>query len=100
MAVKILISRQFRQDKMSDAHNLPKEMRSVATLRPGYISGQTLASADIPNKLVVVSTWSGPKRWEAWYKDQKRIAFSKKLEGLLVAPEQVEVFMAGHEASE
>jgi heme oxygenase (mycobilin-producing) len=100
MAIKVLISRQFKQDRMSDAHNLLKEMRSVATLRPGYISGQTLASADNPNKLVVVSTWSGPKRWEAWYRDGKRVAFSKKLEELLVAPEHVEVFMAGHESSE
>lgn len=100
MAVKVLISRQFRQDRISDAHNLLKEMRSVATLRPGYISGQTLASADNPNKLVVISTWTGPKRWDTWYKDAKRLAFSKKLEDLLVAPENVEVFMAGHESSE
>ncbi len=100
MAIKVLVSRQFKQDRLNEAHNLLKEMRSVATLRPGYISGQTLASADNPNKLLVVSTWTGPKRWDAWYKDEKRKAFSKRLGELLVSPEQIEVFIAGHEAAE
>ena len=98
MAIKVLISRQFKRDRTNEAHNLLREMRSVATLRPGYISGQTLVGVENANKLVVVSTWSGPKRWEEWLKDEKRKEFSKRIEELLVSPEQVEVFFAGQES--
>jgi quinol monooxygenase YgiN len=98
MAVKVLISRQFKQDRINEAHNLLKEIRSVVTLRPGYISGQTLVGAENPNKLVVVSTWSGQKRWEEWLRDEKRKEFSKRIGELLVSPEQVEVFFAGQES--
>ncbi len=95
MAVKVLITREFRQDKLNEAHQLLKELRSVVTLRPGYISGQTLISSDNPNKLVVVSTWTGQKRWEDWKADPKRKEFSQKMESLVESPEKVEVFLAG-----
>ncbi len=97
MAIKVMISRQFKQDRINEAHDLLKQMRSVVTLRPGYISGQTLVSAENPSKLAVVSTWTGQKRWEDWLKDEKRKEFSKRIGELLVSPEQIEVFFAGHE---
>lgn len=98
MAVKVFITRQFKQDGVDRAHQILKEIRSVVTLRPGYISGQTLISADIPNKTVVVSTWAGPNRWDEWKNDPKRKEFSEKLKPLLESPEQIEVFLTGTES--
>ena len=95
MAVKVLITRKFKQDKIDEAYQLLMELRSLATLKKGYISGQTLISADNPNKLVVVSTWSGRKSWDEWQADEKRKEHSKKMEKLLEAPEEIEVFLAG-----
>ena len=100
MAVKVLISRQFKQDRINEAHDLLKKMRSVVTLRPGYISGQTLVAAKNPNKLVVVSTWSGQKTWEEWVNDEKRKEFSKRIGEMLISPEQVDVFFVGQESPE
>jgi len=97
MAVKVLITRNFRKNQMNQAHKLLMELRSLVTLRPGYISGQTLVNADNPNKVVVVSTWSGRKRWDEWYGDPKRKEFSEKLGAFLEFPEQIEVFLAGEE---
>lgn len=97
MAVKVLITRQFKKDQINQAHKLLMELRSVVTFRPGYISGQTLVNADNPNKLVVVSTWSGRKRWDEWYADPKRKEFGEKMGALLESPEQVEVFLTGEE---
>ena len=95
MAVKVLITRKFKQDKIDEAYQLLMELRSLATLKRGYISGQTLISADNPNKLVVVSTWSGRKSWDEWQADKKRKEHSQKMEKLLEAPEEIEVFLAG-----
>jgi heme-degrading monooxygenase HmoA len=100
MAVKVLITRQFKKDKIDEAYQLLMGLRSLATLKGGYISGQTLISADNPNKLVVVSTWSGRKSWDAWQADEKRKEQSKRMEELLEAPEEIEVFLAGVQESD
>ncbi|MEJ2718041.1 MAG: antibiotic biosynthesis monooxygenase [Deltaproteobacteria bacterium] len=100
MAVKVLITRTFKQERLQQAYQLLMELRSSATLKKGYISGQTLISADNPNKLVVVSTWSGRKSWDAWQADEKRKEHAKTMGELLEAPEQIEVFFAGVQDSD
>jgi len=100
MAVKVLITREFKAGKANEALRLLMELRSKVTLRPGYISGQTLIGADTPNRLVVVSTWSDRKKWEKWYADPERKEFSKKMEDLLQAAENVEVFYPGERSAD
>ncbi len=100
MAVKVLITRQFKAGMTDEAFKLLTEVRSKVTLKPGYISGQTLVSADKPNKLIVVSTWTGRKQWEAWRADESRKELSNKIEPLLEGPEQIEVFYTGRPAED
>jgi len=101
MAVKVLITREFKKDKFDQAYKLLMELRSMATLRSGYLSGETIISADNPNKLVVISTWVSQKRWEDWHGNAKRDEFVKKLEDdYLVGPEHVEVFLVGEKIPE
>ena len=100
MAIKVLITRRFKAEKVNEAHALLTQLRSLATLQPGYISGQTLISGDNPNKLVVVSTWAGKKGWKAWEADEKRREFSQRLNEYLESPEEVEVFLAGTQTDE
>lgn len=95
MAVKVLITRKFKPDKVDQAQKLLMEARSKATLQPGYISGQTLMCADDPHKLVVVSTWANRKGWDAWQSSDERAAMTKKMEELLEGPEEWEVYYAG-----
>ena len=100
MAVKVLITRHFKEDKLNEAHALLMQLRSLATVQPGYISGQTLISTQEPNKLVVVSTWAGPGAWKQWEVNEKRRGFTKNMEAYLQAPESTEVFLAGIQADE
>ncbi len=95
MAVKVLITRKFKPDKVDQAQKLLMEVRSKATLHPGYISGQTLLCADDPHKLVVVSTWANRKGWDAWQASDDRAGMTKRMAEFLVGPEQCEVFYAG-----
>lgn len=101
MAVKVLLTREFKKDKLDQAYKLLMELRSLATLRNGYLSGETIISSENPNKLVVISTWVSQKRWEEWHNNQKRKDFVKKLEEEhLQRPEQVEVFFVGEKIPE
>lgn len=100
MAVKVLITRKFKEEKFDQAHKLLMQLRSLATLQNGYMSGQTLISADEPRKLVVVSTWASRKRWEEWHANEKRRKFSKELEMALEGPEMTEVFLVGERPPE
>jgi len=100
MAVKVLLTRKIKQDKLNEAYKLLMELRSLATLRLGYLSGETLISATEPNKILVVSTWVNRKRWNEWHNSDKRKEFSKKLESVLEEPEKTEVYLAGEKIPE
>jgi quinol monooxygenase YgiN len=100
MSVKVLISRKFKPDVMKEAYKLLMELRSIVTVRPGYVSGETLFCADDPHKILVISTWVNRKRWREWRTSEKRLAYVKKMEALLVGPEHYEVFIAGEKEPE
>jgi heme oxygenase (mycobilin-producing) len=100
MAVQVFITRKFKADKVGQANRLLMELRSMATLRKGYMSGQTLVAADDPNKVIVISTWSSRQRWEDWYQDPNRVDFSKKLGAFLETPETSEVYLVGEKMAE
>ncbi len=100
MAIKVLITRKFGPDNLKQASRLLMELRSLATLQRGYMSGETLVSAKDPNKLTVLSTWISQKRWEEWQKSSERNEFSKKIEPLLETAEETEVFLVGEKAPE
>lgn len=100
MAIKVLITRELKPGKLEEAYKLLMELRSMATLRLGYLSGETMVGADNPNKLVVVSTWVSRKRWEEWSQEQRRQDFCRKLEQYLASPEHIEVFHSGEKIPE
>lgn len=100
MAVKVLITRELKPGKLEDVYKLLMELRSMATLRLGYLSGETIVGADNPSKLVVISTWVSRRRWEEWSQEQRRKDFSQRLEPYLAAPEHVEVFHSGEKIPE
>jgi heme-degrading monooxygenase HmoA len=97
MAVKVLITRNFKEDRLEKAYKPLMELRSVVTLRRGYISGETLVSAGDKKKVLVISHWMSLERWEEWQNDPRRQEFVERLESLLEGPEKVEIFLAGRD---
>jgi len=100
MAIKVIISREFKPDAIKDAYQCLMELRSLATLQVGYVSGETMVSADTPNKLVVISSWTSRNRWDEWCNDPKRREYASKMEKLLQSPETTEVFLVGDKIPE
>jgi quinol monooxygenase YgiN len=100
MAVKVLTTRRFKKDKVDEGYRLLAQMRSVGTLRAGYVTGHTLISVEEPNKLMVISTWTDIRGWQAWQSSEQRQAFAEKIAQLLESPEHVEIYTVGQKESE
>jgi heme-degrading monooxygenase HmoA len=80
MNAKILIKRKFVKGKKKEIIALLKELRTCALGQHGYISGQTLASADEPQTLMVIGTWQNIESWHNWQENDTRQALEKMLE--------------------
>ncbi len=85
---------------MEEAYRLLLELRSLVTLRQGYISGETLISATDPQTILVISTWINAKKWDEWVQTEKRNEYNRKLEPLLEGPERTEVYFTGEKQPE
>jgi heme-degrading monooxygenase HmoA len=95
MAVKILITRKVPQEKAREMLGLFREMRSLATAQPGYISGETLKSRDRQDVYLVISTWQGPEDWDKWLQSKQRQEIQAKIDHLLGGKTEYEVFNYG-----
>ncbi len=93
MAVTVMIDRTFKPEGIEKAYEVLVKLRSLATLEPGYISGQTLVAANNPNRLVVMGTWASVQQWEKWRDSELRAEQSAKLKPLLASPEKVDILM-------
>ncbi len=95
MAVKILIKRNVPQDKAKEMIRLFRQMRSLATEQPGYISGETLKSLDKPDLFLVISTWQSSEDWEKWLINEGRQKIQKEIDALLGGNTQYEMYHYG-----
>lgn len=94
MAIAILITRQFKKGEIEiqQANELNLKLRALATVQPGFISGQSMISQDNPHRIIVLSRWASREDWENWIATPIRKTFMEKLENVLESPEQIEVF--------
>ena len=80
MHAKIIIKRKFVKGKQKEIIALLRELRAGALHQPGYISGQTLTSADDPQTLVVIGTWQDMESWYNWKENNTRKTLERMLE--------------------
>ena len=94
MAIKVLITRRFKDAYIHEAHYHNAEIRALATVQPGYVSGKTIINIDNPNEMIIVSTWESRKDWDNWYKKEVRQDYYKKLRLALEAAEEISFFQS------
>lgn len=92
MAINVLIKRRFKDEYVHEAHYHNAEIRALATVQPGYISGKTIINIEDPKEMIVVSKWSSKEDWDNWYKTPERQAFYKKLRLSLEAGEKISFY--------
>ena len=95
MAVQVLIRRKIMETKAKEVAPLIVKLRSLATIQPGYISGETLVSHDDPQDVLVIGTWQDMESWQAWKENPKRKEFEAMLELYQESPTSYEAFMLG-----
>ena len=84
MAVEVLIRRKIMEIKAKEVSPLIVKLRSLATIQPGYISGETLNCIDPPgrNEYLVRSTWHSVEDWEKWLHSKERAALNDQIDQL------------------
>lgn len=92
MLVKVLIKRRVTQDKEAALLDLITQLRTLASRQPGYISGETLRSADNPDEYLVISTWQTLDDWKRWLASKERAALQEQIDKLLGQKTQYEIF--------
>ena len=95
MAVKALIKRHFRKDLNHDAHYHNAELRALATVQPGYISGQTMVDMNNSDEMIIISTWESKDDWDNWHNSTVRKDYYKKLRFLLESEEEISFYSVG-----
>jgi antibiotic biosynthesis monooxygenase (ABM) superfamily enzyme len=84
MAIEVLIRRKVMAGKAKELSPLIVKLRSLATIQPGYISGETLICIDPPgrNEYLVRSTWHSVENWKKWLHSKERAFLDDQIEQL------------------
>jgi heme oxygenase (mycobilin-producing) len=82
MAVQVLIRRKILETKPKEVSPLIVKLRSLATIQPGYICGETLNCIDPPgrNEYLVRSTWHSVEDWNNWLHSKERSAINDQID--------------------
>ena len=90
MAIEVLIRRKIMETKEKDVSPLIVKLRSLATIQPGYISGETLNCIDPPGRkeYLVISRWHSVKDWKNWLDSKERVTLIDQIDQL--SPEKAE----------
>ena len=80
MAVQVLIRRKIMETKAKEVVPLIVKLRSLATIQPGYICGETLNCIDPPGHIeyLVRSTWHSVEDWKKWLQSKKKVAINEQ----------------------
>jgi len=93
MAVKVLIKRKIPKAFDEPKFNkLIRQLRALAVIQRGYISGETLRRIDHPQDYLVISTWQSIDAWDTWWMSQKRAEAQEQIDAMLVVPTEYEMY--------
>ena len=95
MAVKVVIRRIVPEDRVKDLAPLLRQLRTRATLQPGYISGETLRRLDKTDEFLAISTWETAELWNRWAKSQERNEVQGKIDTILGGKTEYGIFHYG-----
>ena len=93
MAISVFIQRKFSdKEKAAKLAPLIVELRSLATVQPGYITGKTFRCIDCPGEFIVLSTWNSLDDWNNWLKSGQRMDLQKQVDNLLGEKTQYRIY--------
>jgi heme-degrading monooxygenase HmoA len=90
--VRIHIRRKVSEENQEELKTLINQMRATILGNAGYLSGETLKRIDEPGEILVVSKWQSHFYWKQWYESREREEIQARIDRLLEAPTQYEVY--------
>ena len=90
--VRVVIQRKLKEGKKGDLLPLLRALRTAAMSCSGYVHGESLAGAEDPSVISVLSTWQSLEEWKAWEKSAQRVRLYEQIEPLLVEKPRVSVY--------
>ena len=92
MAIHVVIKRKFKVSDPEKLIPLLSELRERAKLQEGYISTNTLQSADNPEDYLVISQWETVENWNNWYQSKERRNLQGNVDSLIGERTFYEIF--------
>ena len=93
MAIEVIIQRTFKDNTQAKKLvPLILQLRSQATIQPGYITGQTLRCLDCSGEYLVISTWNSMEEWRQWAVNSERESVQAQIDALLGQPTEYEIY--------
>ncbi len=84
MAVSIIIRRTIKDKTMAEKlAPLIVQLRSRATVQPGFLTDQTFSCLDYDGEYMIISSWNTLEDWNKWMNSEERMAIQRKIDGLL-----------------
>lgn len=90
--IKIHIRRSVTEEHQTALMGLINQLRAAIAGQPGYVSSETLKRFDPPGEILVVSKWQSHFYWKQWYEKPERLEILEKIDALLEAPTQYEIY--------
>lgn len=84
MAVSIIIKRLVKDETIaSRLAPLIVQLRSRASVQPGFLTDQTFSCLDCEGEYLIMSTWNTLEDWNKWMHSQERMTIQHKVDELL-----------------
>lgn len=90
--IRIHIRRSVSEENQKELMSLTNQMRMTIVGSPGYVSSETLKRIDQPGEILVVSKWQSHFYWKQWYESREREEIQDKIDPLLEAQTQYEIY--------
>lgn len=90
--IKVIVERKVKKGKEADLMHLLREVKSAATLYPGYISGETMVSNDDPNLFMVIANFTDIEAFRKWRDHPDRLKITAKIDAMLEYPAKISVY--------
>ena len=90
--VKVIVERKVKKGKETELVQLLREVKSAATLYPGYISGETLTSVDDPRLFLVMANFKDLDSFKKWRDNPARLKITARIDELLESPARMSIY--------
>ncbi len=90
--IQVEVDRWVAEGMIEEAHAVIRKIRTVASTRSGFLSGNLLQRVDDHHHCCSVAQWASMEDWKAWERSEERRTLNAKVAAMLTEPETTIIF--------